>query len=99
MKKRIIAMLIILALASGTLWADTGGLVATGIGTLIGGVFVLPEYRNRGVAGRLTAELSAELSRRGRNVTLFVKTWNAAARAAYVRAGFVKTGEYRICYY
>jgi ribosomal protein S18 acetylase RimI-like enzyme len=65
----------------------------------IGGVYVLPEYRNRGVAGRLTAELAAELSGRGRTLSLFVKTWNAAARAAYFRAGFAKTGDYRICYY
>jgi ribosomal protein S18 acetylase RimI-like enzyme len=65
----------------------------------IGGVYVLPEYRNLGIAGRLTAELAAELFRRGRNATLFVKTWNAAARSAYFRAGFVKTGDYRICYY
>ncbi|MDR1909389.1 MAG: GNAT family N-acetyltransferase [Spirochaetaceae bacterium] len=65
----------------------------------IGGVYVLPEYRGRGIAGRLTAELAAAVQARGRGLSLFVKKWNAAARAVYFRVGFAQDGDYRISYY
>jgi GNAT superfamily N-acetyltransferase len=65
----------------------------------IGGVYVSPAFRGRGIARRLTAEIAVEIARGGKASTLFVKKRNAAARAAYTAAGFVKAGDYRICYY
>lgn len=65
----------------------------------IGGVFVDPEYRGRGIAARLVAELSALLRAEGRTAVLFVKKRNAPARAAYEKVGFVAGENYRITYY
>ena len=65
----------------------------------IGGVYVAPAFRGRGIARRLTAEITAEIMRGGKTSTLFVKKRNAAARTAYIAAGFVRGGDYRICYY
>jgi predicted GNAT family acetyltransferase len=65
----------------------------------IGGVYVHPAYRGRGIARRLCAELARELVAEGRGLTLFVKKQNTAARAAYHRVGFTVQGDYRISYY
>jgi predicted GNAT family acetyltransferase len=65
----------------------------------IGGVYVLPEYRGRGIATRMTAVLAAELNAAGRGLSLFVKTRNTTALAVYHRIGFEVRGDYRICYY
>ncbi|MFA6507026.1 MAG: GNAT family N-acetyltransferase, partial [Treponemataceae bacterium] len=65
----------------------------------IGGVFVDPAYRGRGIATRLVAELAAILRAEGRKAVLFVKKRNAPARAAYEKVGFVPTEDYRITYY
>jgi predicted GNAT family acetyltransferase len=65
----------------------------------IGGVYVLPECRNRGIATRMTAVLAAELIAAGRGLTLFVKKQNSTALAVYRRIGFKVLGDYRICYY
>jgi predicted GNAT family acetyltransferase len=65
----------------------------------IGGVFVDPEHRGRGIATRLIAELTALLAARGRKSVLFVKKRNAGAVKAYERAGFALGEDYRITYY
>jgi ribosomal protein S18 acetylase RimI-like enzyme len=65
----------------------------------LGGVYVLPQYRGRGIATRMAAALVQRLVSRGKGVTLFVKERNPAARAVYSRIGFAVTGDYRICYY
>lgn len=65
----------------------------------LGGVYVEPEFRGRGIATRLTAELCALLRSQGRKIVLFVKKRNAGARKAYERAGFVPDADYRITYY
>jgi ribosomal protein S18 acetylase RimI-like enzyme len=65
----------------------------------IGGVYVLPEYRGRGIAVRMGAALAEDLISRGMGVTLFVKKGNPAARAVYRRIGFRAVEDYRICYY
>ena len=65
----------------------------------IGGVFVDPDYRGRGIATRLAAELSSQLLAEGRRVVLFVKRRNAAAIRAYAKAGFTLGEDYRITYY
>jgi predicted GNAT family acetyltransferase len=65
----------------------------------VGGVYVLPEYRSRGIATRMAASFSNRLLAQGKNISLFVKKQNAAARAVYKKIGFKVLGDYRICYY
>ncbi len=65
----------------------------------LGGIYVLPEYRRRGIAARLTARLSRDLQNEGWTVGLFVKTRNAAALRAYEKIGFTLREPYRITYY
>ena len=65
----------------------------------IGGVYVHPAYRGRGIATRMTAALSQYLIALGGGINLFVKKGNPAARSAYLRAGFKTAGDYRITYY
>jgi ribosomal protein S18 acetylase RimI-like enzyme len=73
----------------------------------IGGVYVHPDYRGRGIATRLCAELVLSLrapdtaapSPAGRGISLFVKKQNPAARAVYRRIGFEVLSDYRISYY
>jgi ribosomal protein S18 acetylase RimI-like enzyme len=65
----------------------------------IGGVYVHPEYRGRGIARRMTAEFISPLVAKGWGITLFVKKKNAAARSVYRNLGFRPLGDYRISYY
>ncbi len=65
----------------------------------LGGVYVLPEFRGRGIARRLAASLAASVNRRQRTCCLFVKTRNAAAIAAYKAVGFKDRGAYEIRYF
>lgn len=64
----------------------------------IGGVYVLPEYRRRGIASCLTAAFSRFLLAENKGVNLFVNNGNTAARKAYVRCGFIELADYRIVY-
>ena len=65
----------------------------------IGGVYVLPACRGRGIAAKMTAVFSRKLLAQGKNLTLFVKKQNTAARKAYLKAGFSFLEDYRIAYY
>jgi predicted GNAT family acetyltransferase len=65
----------------------------------IGGVYVHPDYRRRGIALSMTAAFTDFLSGEGRGLTLFVKKRNAAAREVYRKTGFTLAGDYRISYY
>jgi predicted GNAT family acetyltransferase len=65
----------------------------------IGGVYVHPDYRGMGIAGRMTSEFVASLAAQGKGVSLFVKKTNIAARRVYLRAGFEIAGDYRIDYF
>jgi ribosomal protein S18 acetylase RimI-like enzyme len=65
----------------------------------IGGVYVHPDYRGRGIARRMAAEFIRPLITEGWGITLFVKKKNAAARAVYQNLGFRLLGDYRISYY
>jgi predicted GNAT family acetyltransferase len=65
----------------------------------IGGVYVLPEYRNRGIARRLGAVFARAVLADGKKVSLFVKKKNAAAKKVYADLGFTIIGDYRISYY
>lgn len=65
----------------------------------IGGVYVLPEYRSRGIARAMTASLIRELSPLNKQFTLYVKKSNLPALRVYDKLGFVKIEDYRISYY
>jgi len=65
----------------------------------VGGVYVLPEYRGRGIARRMAGEFITGLVAQGKGISLFVKKANPAARRVYQRIGFETLGDYRINYY
>jgi len=65
----------------------------------IGGVYVHPDYRGLGIAGKMTSEFVASLTAQGRGISLFVNKSNTAASRVYQRIGFKITGEYRIDYF
>jgi ribosomal protein S18 acetylase RimI-like enzyme len=64
-----------------------------------GGVYVLPEYRGRGIAQRLGAVFVRSVLADGKKVTLFVKKKNTTAKKLYAKLGFAVIGDYRINYY
>jgi len=65
----------------------------------VGGVYVLPEYRGQGIAGKMTQEFVNSLINQGKGVTLFVKKANIAAIRLYSSLGFTVRTDYRITYY
>jgi ribosomal protein S18 acetylase RimI-like enzyme len=65
----------------------------------VGGVYVLPEYRGRGIARQMAGEFITGLVAQGRGISLFVKKTNPAARRVYQRIGFETQGDYRINYF
>jgi ribosomal protein S18 acetylase RimI-like enzyme len=65
----------------------------------IGGVYVHPDYRGRGIAVSMGAAFARYLTGKGWRLSLFVKKRNSAAQAVYRRIGFTVTGNYRISYY
>jgi predicted GNAT family acetyltransferase len=67
--------------------------------TQIGGVFVHPSYRGKGIARRVCAELVRALIMSGWGVNLFVKKWNQSAQMVYRSIGFKPLADYRITYY
>ena len=65
----------------------------------VGGVYVHPDYRGRGIARRITGEFVAGLIDQGWGVSLFARKSNPSARRVYQRLGFTMMGDYRISYY
>jgi ribosomal protein S18 acetylase RimI-like enzyme len=65
----------------------------------LGGIFVLPEWRRRGLGSWITSRLCEGLLADGRKVCLFVKKKNAAAISSYRRVGFGFSESFRISYY
>jgi len=65
----------------------------------VGGVYVHPDYRGRGIARRMAGEFITGLVAQGRGISLFVKKSNPCARRVYQRIGFEIAGDYRISYY
>ena len=92
---------------SRMLVAETGGRIAGKINinaesftrVQIGGVYVDPAFRGRGIAKAMTAEFVRRLRPLGKDLTLFVKKSNPAARAVYDKAGFERLDDYRIAYF
>ena len=65
----------------------------------IGGVYVRPDCRGRGIAEKMTAFFARDLVAEGKGVTLFVKKHNNAALKVYRRTGFTTLADYRITYF
>lgn len=64
----------------------------------IGGMYTVPAERGKGLARALAGRLALEAQKRALRAVLYVDEKNAAARAAYRRAGFEACGRYRIVY-
>jgi predicted GNAT family acetyltransferase len=68
---------------------------ATPLACQVQGVWVPPEARGRGLASRgMAAVVNAALATVAPVVTLYVNDYNAPARAAYSRVGFIQTGTF-----
>jgi len=65
----------------------------------IGGVYVHPEFRGKGIGSRMAYEFISSLIPEGRGVTLFVRKINTSARRLYSSLGFTVINDYRISYY
>ncbi|MBN2875192.1 MAG: GNAT family N-acetyltransferase [Spirochaetales bacterium] len=65
----------------------------------IGGVFVLPRFRERGIGRGVVGALLKDLNSRGRAASLFVKKTNEPAKALYLSMGFAVARDYRVSYY
>ena len=60
----------------------------------IQGVWVDPEWRGHGLGVSGTAAVAAAIARQGRIASLYVNSYNTAARATYKRVGFTQTGTF-----
>ena len=61
----------------------------------IGGVYVHPDYRGRGIATRMASIFIQDLVSLGWGITLFVKKRNPIAREVYQRIGLSVLADYR----
>jgi GNAT superfamily N-acetyltransferase len=64
----------------------------------IGGVYVPPSWRRKGIARTMITNFSRILFSRGFALTLFVRKTNHAAIATYTQCGFKPIADYRILY-
>ena len=60
----------------------------------IQGVWVDPQWRGRGLGVSGTAAVAASIARQGRIASLYVNSFNTAARATYTRVGFERVGTF-----
>jgi GNAT superfamily N-acetyltransferase len=65
----------------------------------VGGVFVDPAYRGRGIGRGIMAALVDDIFSRVKSVSLFVKKGNTAARSLYLSMGFEISRDYRVSYF
>jgi predicted GNAT family acetyltransferase len=65
----------------------------------VGGVFVAPPYRRRGIGTAVVMGLLAALEAQGRGTVLFVKRGNEAAKALYDSLAYTVQGGYRADYF
>lgn len=66
--------------------------------TQIGGVFTIPEYRNRGISRLVTGKLTENILKEGKKPSLFVKQGNKPAVSVYIKLGFKITSGFKIIY-
>ncbi|UTY32322.1 GNAT family N-acetyltransferase [Treponema putidum] len=65
----------------------------------IGGVFTIPEYRNKGVGTANMMMLVNDCFQYKKKCALFVKIKNSAARQMYKKIGFTESCDFRISYF
>lgn len=65
----------------------------------VGGVYVAPPWRGRGIGLALMQELLSALGQEGRGASLFVKTDNMPALGLYRGLGFRELGDFRADYH
>ncbi len=65
----------------------------------VGGVYVLPAMRGRGLGAAVVGALARESASRGRGLALFVKKSNPAAVALYRKLGFSALCDFRVDYF
>jgi len=65
----------------------------------IGGVYVKPEFRGRGIGSFVVASLVEGIQKQGFSASLFVKKRNIPALRIYEKLGFINIGSYKIVYY
>ena len=65
----------------------------------IGGVFTIPEYRNKGVGAANMMMLTNDCFQYNKKCALFVKIKNSAARQMYKKIGFTESCDFRISYF
>jgi len=66
---------------------------------VVGGVYIHPDFRSQGIAGKMAYQFIASLTGDGMGVSLYVKKGNTAARKLYDRLGFKVVNDYRITYF
>jgi len=87
--------------------AEVGGFLVGKAGTnarafgldQVGGVYVAPPYRGRGIGRALMEDLLGRLASEGRGASLFVKTHNEPARGLYSSLGFEDLADFRADYF
>ena len=62
----------------------------------IGGVFTLPEFRNRGIGKKVTGKLVEKIIEQGKKPSLFVKQNNLPAASVYLKLGFTIKSSFKI---
>ncbi|UTC67067.1 MULTISPECIES: GNAT family N-acetyltransferase [unclassified Treponema] len=65
----------------------------------IGGVFTIPEYRNKGVGAANVITLVNDCAQYKKKCALFVKVKNPSARQMYKKIGFTESIDFRISYF
>jgi GNAT superfamily N-acetyltransferase len=65
----------------------------------IGGVFTIPELRNRGLGKQTMVELLRLIHQQEKDASLFVKNYNIPAISLYTSIGFSKAGRFSIGYF
>jgi len=65
----------------------------------IGGVYVQPELRGRGIGAAVVSALVGDILSRGRSASLFVKKTNEQALRLYANLGFRLAGDFRVDYF
>ncbi len=99
LKNTLASQIVVLAEHRGRVVAK-GGTNARGLGyDQIGGVFTVPEFRNRGAGFHVIEGLLFHIFAGGKGACLFVKKANVPAIRLYDRCGFGIAGNYRISYF
>jgi len=99
LKKSVETQFIYVAVTNGKIVAKAGT-NALGLNwDQIGGVYTIPDWRNRGLAASLVQHTARERMGKGRKIALFVKLTNIPAQKAYEKSGFQRNIFFRISYY